>query len=231
MALYTRKQYEEDCQRIDKQMALSASLLGERLIGPLQHDQRCRTLEECKRKLGMKLALAAISIADKAKTAKHPAFAWVIGAKKNHQRRCNMAQKPIVSYFCNCQGDWFTTRANPVYRHATITHGNWVQLNPANALLTILNLEAQGITVMEVYPKKKLKSDTNLEDMPVGEELLPWEEVDKETAEQREQEGTMVVKMVNGKEQHLWLAHWMIRREGEPKEDGSGVRYFVARVG
>jgi len=220
MSLYTRKEYEEDCKRIDKQIAISASLLGERLIGPLQHEQRCVALEECKRKLGMKLAMSAIAISDKKRTEKSGWFAWVIGAGKEHESTCPTRKR--TAFYCNCNGPWYLKRDKAVLKYQPLTNGKWRD----TTLKEIYELQNRGVTVMESFPRKKLKTDTNLEDMPEmqeGTEMLQWEEVDEQTMKAREQEGEIRVK--DGKS--LWYSHWMVRREGEfPR-----VRYYTAKVG
>lgn len=235
MGLYTRAEYEEDCKRIDRKIAISASLLGERLIGPLQHEQYAKGMEEIKRKLGQKLAMTALAIVDKKRTQKSRWFAWVIGAQKEHESNCARKKKP-PQWYCNCSGEWrLVRRKGPLLKHVQITQGKWRDSN----LGEIVELERSGVTVVESGwgQKRPQKAEMQPEE---GVELLEWHEIDSYEYERLQTAGHWIYLCKEGRCKHehtcpidggkLWFAHYMFRTEGD-KEKGQGVKYYVANVG
>ena len=212
MGLYTRKEYEDHLKQIDTQIAKSADLLGKQLIGPQQHWLRCRQLEELKRKLGMKLAMTAISLADKKRMEKGKQFAWVIGAKKVHE-----TEACVKKGFCTCDGAWYVAgKKEPLIKHGSPHYRN-------TTLREIYELQNQGVTVMESGFMKRGKSQNvkqELEDD--GSVLLAWTETTKEQARFMQAAGEFREK--NGKQ--LWYSYYMIRTEGE----GANRKFYYADV-
>lgn len=212
MGLYTRKDYERDCKLIDSQIARSASLLGEQLIGPLQHYTRARQLDELKRKLGQKLAMTAIALKDKSNMERSTRFAWVIGAKKIHEDDCRGKRG---EHYCNCNGSWHVTRKKePLIKHGQPHYRN-TSLNEIEAL------QRDGVTVMESgFMKKKGKAAK----VEPEDEILPfaWIECTENQAVQMQEQGDWVE--VNGKP--AFKAHYMIRGEGE----GANRKFYYVDV-
>lgn len=213
MGLYTRKDYERDCKQIDSQIAKSASLLGEQLIGPLQHYTRARQLDELKRKLGQKLAMTAIALKDKSNMERSDRFAWVIGAKKIHEDDCRGKRG---EHYCNCNGSWYVTRKKePLIKHGQ-PHYRDTSLNEIEAL------QRDGVTVMESGFMKKKSKDMKVEETPVMP--LTWVEVASQQEAEKFQNLGHYYTGKDGKQ--YWAAHYMVKSEGE----GDNRKFYVTDV-
>lgn len=206
MGLYTRKQYEEDCKLIDAQIAKSATLLGMRLIGPLDHWQRASRFDEQKRRLGQKLAMTALALQDKSNMERSTRFAWVIGAKKNHERGCATHKG---ERWCNCDGQWFITRkTDPLIKHNAAHYRN-------TSIMEIQALSNQGVTVMESgFNRRAKKQEEVIDPNAVVHMELEWVEVDKYEMERMGTAGKWVER--NGKKD--WCAFYMVKSTGEGAE-------------
>lgn len=217
MALYTRKQYETDCAMIDRKIALSADLLADRDIGPLQHWTYARAMDECKRRLGMKLAMTAMQLADKKKTEGSRHFAWVIGATKEHESGCARLRKP-PQFYCSCKSSWFrTSKREPRLKHTVLTNGHWRD----SSIFEIQGLEDQGVTVVESGFGKK-HNDPNAVEAGAEYDQLVWEELTREQAIARQAEG----EFHEFKGERVWKAKYMLRTEGE----GEQQKYYSTEV-
>lgn len=215
MGLYTRKDYERDCKNIDAQIAKSATLLGMQLIGPLDHWQRATRLDETKRKLGQKLAMTALALADKSKMERSKRFAWVIGAKKVHEDGCPQLKDKYV--YCNCYGEWYVSRKQePLLKHGQPHYRE-------TTLREIYELQSDGVTVMESgFPMRKKGANAKL---PVEEGFkgFVWIEVPEKESIEYQNQGEYY-KGKDGKQ--YWAAHYMVKSEGE----GPQRKFYITDV-
>jgi len=136
-----------------------------------------RELERQKQHARNQLVMTGVTIADAKKTLASGRFAWVIGARKEHERGCRKVRDPQAR-FCSCDGVW-----KPVSKKGIrIRCGgkNWViHLNLLQGLQHIAELEHKGVTVMEYVFREKSERDAKPEPetYPLAWQLIPIEEL------------------------------------------------------
>jgi len=217
VGLYTRKEYEGDCKQIDAQIARSASLLGQQLIGPMQHWQRAEQLERLKKKLGQKLAMTALALADKSKMERSKQYAWVIGAKKEHEASCSTRRNAgEKQHYCNCNGQWFISRkTDPLIKWNSPHYRN-------TSIMEIHALQNEGVTVMESGFMKRTKDKNAVVEDVFEFQPFQWTETTETDAQIKQDEGDVVE--IEGKLE--FHAHYMIRSEGE----GDNRKFYYTDV-
>lgn len=137
-----------------------------------------RELERQKQHARNKLVMTGVTIADAKKTLASGRFAWVIGARKEHERWCAKKQE---KRYCSCNGIWLQTSSKGI--RIRCGGKNWIcySLRPvagiylcADGLMEIQKLERMGVTVMEYVFREKSDREPKPEE-PVY--ALPWQRI------------------------------------------------------